>query len=368
MSDTFLAFYKVGDLPGKETMRDGALITYIDPDQWDPVISEYMKKVYCIIRHKKTDWLDMCKASINPLEDSDGNLLHERAFAIDFDEIETALKLKSYTSKLRSGEVQEIIDGTSLSNSFLRDVTKIKKRGLFDLNSVSSGSFTVGSAGNYTTLALASADMISLTGNLTFTQISDIIDAAGFNTFAQNVGSNTLTITSDTKPNGDPTAGHVWTWGGVGGAIGMHFRLLTNADGIINLDGIHMDCVGAGTTSQSIRLANTFTTVGTLNVKGIMLDGAGASNRGIDIRDNTSKIQVWNNKIFNYKGLGSGTGIIIATLGLHANSRIENNSVDNCKASNLVPMFFSNNSTISPCPINLPSNKYNLSPYLLHLA
>ena len=45
MSDTFLAFYKVGDLPGKETMRDGALITYIDPDQWDPVISEYMKKV-----------------------------------------------------------------------------------------------------------------------------------------------------------------------------------------------------------------------------------------------------------------------------------------------------------------------------------
>ena len=328
--DYIYGIFKVGDLEGKETMRDGALITYIDPDVWNPVISDHMKKVFSIIKLNKSVWLDKCKSSIQPVEDSDGNLLHERAFAIDFDEIETELKLDSYTSRLRSGEVQEIIDGTKLSNSFLKDVTGIRKRGLFDLNAVSSGSFTVGSGGSYTTWALASADIASLTGNLTFTQKSDITDTASFSTFAQDVSTHTLTLTSNSKPNGDPTGGHKWIAGLGLGSSAFHFRLRTSSSGIVDVNGLHLVMTSAATTSEGIKIENTFATTGIIRVRDCILNGEGVCNRGLDLRDDTSILDIWNNKVFNFRGLSTGRGIVVVTDALHANSRIENNSVDNC--------------------------------------
>ena len=328
--DYIYGIFKVGDLEGKETMRDGALVTYIDPDVWNPDISDHMKKVFAIIKLNKSVWLDKCKSSIQPIEDSDGKLLHERAFAIDFDEIETELKLNSYTSNLRSGQKQEIIDGTKLSISFLKDVTNIEKRGLFDLNAVSSGSFTVGSGGSYTTWALASADMIDLTGNLTFTQISNITDSANLFIFGQQVGSNILTMTSDTPPNGDPTAGHIWTWAGAAGNLAISYKFKSTASSVVNLEKFNMDCTGAGFNSQSFIVQNTFSDVGLYNIRDNIFNGGAGPRRGIDLRSDTSTLSVWNNKLFNYSG-AFGAGIYVVTDSLHANSRIENNSVDNCQ-------------------------------------
>jgi hypothetical protein len=62
---------------------------------------------------------------------------------------------------------------------------------------ISSGSYTVGSGGNYATFNAAFADIAAtLTGNLTLTLISDVTETAGI-TYVGNLNGYTLKLTCD---------------------------------------------------------------------------------------------------------------------------------------------------------------------------
>ena len=75
---------------------------------------------------------------------------------------------------------------------------------------VSSGVYTVGSGGNYTTWAAALADIAAtLTGNLTFNQISDTVEPGMTGAPPQpSLAGFTLLLNSLSPHLGDPTAGH----------------------------------------------------------------------------------------------------------------------------------------------------------------
>lgn len=67
---------------------------------------------------------------------------------------------------------------------------------------MTSGSYTVGSGGDYANWAAAAAATENLTGNLTFTQISDVTDNTAL-AFNVALGGYTLTLTSNKRHNGN---------------------------------------------------------------------------------------------------------------------------------------------------------------------
>ncbi|KKN45012.1 hypothetical protein LCGC14_0687240 [marine sediment metagenome] len=74
---------------------------------------------------------------------------------------------------------------------------------------ISAGSYTVGAAGDYLTWKAAFDDLAgTLTGDLTFTQISDVtLSAQALIPDTFDLAGYTFKITSNTPPYGDPTAG-----------------------------------------------------------------------------------------------------------------------------------------------------------------
>jgi hypothetical protein len=77
---------------------------------------------------------------------------------------------------------------------------------------ITSGSYTVGSGGTYATWDLALADLASpLTGNVTFTQISDVTLTTGAALSITSLAGYTVLCTSNTPHYGDPTKGW-WTY------------------------------------------------------------------------------------------------------------------------------------------------------------
>jgi hypothetical protein len=74
---------------------------------------------------------------------------------------------------------------------------------------VTAGSYTVGSGGNYATWYAALSDMYNqtLTGDLTFTQISDVTETQARGSMSPNLGGFRFTITSNSPHYGDITRG-----------------------------------------------------------------------------------------------------------------------------------------------------------------
>jgi hypothetical protein len=77
---------------------------------------------------------------------------------------------------------------------------------------ITSGSYTVGSGGDYATWKAAFDDFYNqtLTGNLTITQISDVTETST-RTITTNLDTFTLTLTSSVPHLGDPTKGWLTT-------------------------------------------------------------------------------------------------------------------------------------------------------------
>jgi len=100
---------------------------------------------------------------------------------------------------------------------------------------VSSGSFTVGSGGDYATISAALGDTTAtLTGDLTFTIISNIVQST-ITSFPNNFNpdGNTFRLTADTSHDGDPTAGRIVSWTA---STDMNIEWDGSATGTIEID------------------------------------------------------------------------------------------------------------------------------------
>lgn len=130
----------------------------------------------------------------------------------------------------------------------------------------SAGSFTVGIGGDYSTWGNAAASVSSpLTGNLTFTQISDTIESVTINFNNINTGAYTLEITSNSPHQGSPSGG----W-----ACYMYTSVrfsLQNLVGFIDFHDLRVVTVDQNLSYHPIYV-NTFSTGGNYLFRDVIID------------------------------------------------------------------------------------------------
>jgi len=195
-----------------------------------------------------------------------------------------------------------------------------------DANAITSGSCTIGPGGggtNYTNWLAFMADIGTLTGHLTATQVNNTTSEGRTAPASLNDNSNgyRLTCTTDTPPEGDPTVG--WT-----STITVNFGavLYFGGQGTVELDigSLHV-VFDSGTSGGggSINIS-TNTVIAKLFIHDCLIDGSSvASQMGILVVGGagSSWVKIWNNVVYDS---GSGIQIQNATTGIWS---VTNNTV-----------------------------------------
>jgi hypothetical protein len=197
-----LLVFKVGNQPRKG-WKDGMLVTILD----DQPLSSHMKKVFAVVR--VPDALAEEIFVLAAQDDEDG---YPTKHCVRLERLAEKVGDPALEAKWRSKDPVEPLDcaeGVLKAGDF--EETKGKDFGeVPDANVVSAGSYTVGVLGDYANFAAAAADTVSLTGNILFTQISNVIDATNANWSAVDLNGFSLRITNNAPPHGDPTGGWIW--------------------------------------------------------------------------------------------------------------------------------------------------------------
>lgn len=289
---------KAGD---KETIKDGMIIDYIDPQVYteylDKDLPTHTKRCFSILKVPRS-WEGKLKESVNEKEQ------YSRSGFVDFKELEKLTGVKDYEKDMRDSKPTEILDVTGLNDTIIKDTKDYVLKEIFDFNAVSSGNYPVGGGGagvdSYATWAAATADIANLTGNLTFTQTSDLTETAT-STITENYGGFNLTYTSNSAHNGNPAAGHktnlngdvvLWQVGGEGpGNIyitGLYVVVTINSNPgrtVVYTIGIDAEC--------GVYIYNN------------LFDGQ-ENNGGYAITqsDSTAKDYIFNNVVWGFEGGG----------------------------------------------------------------
>ena len=194
-----IAAFKVGNRG--HGIQEGGLVGIYE----DEKMSDHMKTVFALVRigDKLADDLE----AEGRYDDETGLPAHKCALA----DIAANCKDASLVTKWRGPEKQEIVDST-LS---LKEVKKVDKAvpvlgpEVPDLNAVTSGTYTVGTAKDYADWAAAAADADDQDGDLIFALDVDLVSANDAN-FTHDLNGHKLRLTSNSAHDGDPTVGHTF--------------------------------------------------------------------------------------------------------------------------------------------------------------
>ena len=336
MAKPLIAIFKVGDqetAPGKEHlgMRDGMLVCYIDPNEWPEGanLSAHMQKVFACVEvpyEWKADLVEGCRPTY---EGDDPKQIDPKTYGVrrkkvDFSALSTAVVDPSLEASLRNDTVVPLIDAKSAPKTILKewDAAAAVEPRTIDRNSVSTGSYTVGSSGHYATWAAFSADLANLTAALTGTQISNVTETALADP-TEALGGYTLTITSDSPPAGDPTSGYVTTINHTGGG----FRFRVEGPGTVRVEGIYQRRAQNGTNAlQAGIIVADIGTAFDLEIYNNMYDGAGYTGNGYRWADPTPVCYVLDNVLWD----SGDSGIALDGSDGNASSIYENNTILGC--------------------------------------
>jgi len=193
---------------------------------------------------------------------------------IDLDELESKLKITGIKDQWEGKGVSvEPIDASVLGSTIFKD-SIIKDFGseITDRNAISSGSYYIGSGGDYATWRTFFSDFTTFTGNITGTQISDITTTASA-TSSVNTAGYDLYLTSDTPHHGNPNLGWITYSGGSYSIFSLDFE--DNTGGTV----IHIAQLYFKSTSISfgecIQIRNDITNGWECKVFDCMADGNG---------------------------------------------------------------------------------------------
>lgn len=314
--------------PGEEMlgMRHGMLVDYHREGEYWPTLSTKMKQAFLVleiedtVQHRNTA-IGACDPTNVTLPDGSQDKANSRARSqrLNVASLAAHIGMPNLDEMMRGSDAIEPIvynppnlSAILVSTATLAAVSK-------DVRAVSSGSYTVGSGGDYATWAAAVADLANLTGDLTFTQISATTEVAAA-TMTELLGGYTITYTSNNKPNGDPTAG--WVTSMNANALCLHFNAASSS-GVIDIDGLYFKSIA---TNTNIFAYVQSTGVTTFMVRNCMFDHNGKASRSAQSNDGSTILAWFNNVTW---GSSSANPMMNAFL-CATTSVIENNTVYDC--------------------------------------
>lgn len=319
-----IAVLKVGDIPGVSTYKEGMLVCAL-PD--DAVISSHMRNIYALVRMEDNVLEDLILEDVeNDSDDPDNYTTRSRLIPLNYvaDLIGDSNLVSEWRGlnrpvpihdamSLRVKDFRRIKDlrASDPSNILGDDPVNIMRH--FDRQVVASGEFTIGSGGDYSNFNAAVGDVAAtLTGNLTFTIISDFADTSEF-TLATDLNGKRLRFTSGTPHDGDPTKGFQWNEN-VGGSGGKCWRLSGSSDsvgsGVLELDNFR---IGRTASNQSDPSRGPFFLTSPsgpfkMELHDILMNWGGLRGRGMRLGDSDILMHMWNVVMANFRPNASDSG------------------------------------------------------------
>jgi hypothetical protein len=349
-----LVVFKVGDQPWDNGYKDGMPIEVLPEDF---KLSDHMKKCFAIVKVEDDVAEKIQNEMLVPVEADDKSTLAPVSQCVVLDDLAVSCGDKTLSDQWRSADVVDVkvsaIKETDFKPVEVKDpgadplvgelVGGASLGGVIhpDRNLVTAGVYTVGTAGSYSSWVTAAADTGNLTGNLTFQQISDI--SAGSNAvFAPNLNGFTLLLTSNSPPNGDPTAGwKTYTTFSAGQRTIQFSPATITGGGIFEIRYLNMKRTSPQNNDPSRGpLFIDTNQVCTIKIHDLMADwegaGGGQFNVGRFMRFNCANAtgQLWNIVATNFRPRSTdnngGNGIVVLACG--ASTVIENCSMYTMKS------------------------------------
>lgn len=322
---------------------------YYDERDWglpfEKIWSDNMCRIFCPVQVPR-EWLPKIKEWMQPVGmskilDSIGQPIkdpisfRDRAVVCDLAEVGKAVDIPDLQEKVQSQvEKVDLINGTELSMDLFKDAMLFDPSGkIVDLNTISSGSWTVGAAQQYATWYALGADIVgtTLTGNLTGTQQTAITETVG--AFARNyiLGGFTLLLTSSVNPKGNFGAGWLISFNHALSGFGV--ITTSGAAGTIAMSNLNMKRVAAvGSSVCEIYFGTAFSAGTLVNINDCLVNRnnyAGSNSFGIFMQCASVPLyKIFNTVIANVPG-GALTGGLFS-MGCDANSVFENMTIVGC--------------------------------------
>jgi hypothetical protein len=208
MADYIDILFKIGDADTHTPdagIKDGMIAGYIDPDEWgfQPEYSDWMQRVYLITRVSKT-WKPAVINAIQPILNNSlivtpevSNIKRFASGFLDFEQLQTESGETDLVSRVRQGEKVDVLDlrdKTSITTSILKDSSKYTVTGMRDINTITSGTYLIGSSFDYTTWYATWLDLGNLTGNMNLLQVGSTTET---NRIISTVTLGGYTLTCD---------------------------------------------------------------------------------------------------------------------------------------------------------------------------
>jgi len=199
-------------------IKEGMIVSWHDEATMGPIsqLSAHMKKVFVIVKVPYAYHEDL-KQWVEPVYESEwhrenGVYKRERSKVINLEALAQALGDTSLYQKWGDSSIVEPVEYTGLSDlrdraddSLLIDYNKVAAK--IDTNLITSGTYTIGSGGDYADFVAFKADFGTPDGTLTGNMISSFTQTALVNF---NVAtSEKVNLVSNSPHGGDQTAGYV---------------------------------------------------------------------------------------------------------------------------------------------------------------
>jgi hypothetical protein len=301
--------FKIGNNGG---IKHRMLVDYYDPLEWGHTprqeashFTNWMKTVYLVMRvNRGWNYKDMITPQGDTILGSGAipdtlNIKHvdyrERAGTLDLDAVATEIGDPDLLTKLRSKNPYDILDATSknISETLVKDSRVIPLQDVSDLNAVTSGSHTIGTAKDYATITAYFADVGTLTGDITGTVETSMTLTAN-SLWGVTMGSNDANLLTNTAHSGDPTAGNIITTTYTGGQT---IDIRGTRTGTHTIDGLSFKW---GTTPGSNRYMiqdAVGVAINNSTIKNCMFDGEERSNASGIYNNNPTSSSIKANNI-----------------------------------------------------------------------
>lgn len=190
-------------------------------------------------------------------------------------------------SRVVNQESKANVDNDSSSSDSSTSVSSISSESSSSESSIStssssqaitSGSYTVGVGGDFINWSTAFADVDApLTGDLTFTQISDTTDTSAALISGIDTGSHTLTITNNLPHNGSTTGGYATKFDFSSPNPGISISGLNMN---IDINNLRFEVVDGSSVTDTLFIDSS---TGTININNCIFNGNDIGQRGLYI-------------------------------------------------------------------------------------